>query len=505
MGLYDYTIYSLIRRNALALGNRTALVCGGEKVSYREVLNRVDRLAGGLWKSGLRPGDRVAVLSMNNLHFLDLYGAAARLGLIVVPLNWRLSAEEVATMITDSAPRALFVEKGFQAQVQSAVGRFEGLEAGYTIGPDPGDYPPIDILTAAGEAAPEVEVSGRDDFVILYTAAVEGRPRGARLTHEGLLTANCQFQYFWNLAPDDVHLALLPLFHITALGLALAVMQAGGLNVILPKFDATAALEAIQTHRVTLFGGFPPIFETLLEQAEGPGTDLSSLRLVLGLDKPEVVRRFQEKAGCVFWTAYGQSETSGLLSLAPQTERPGSAGRIGYLTETAVMDDYGTILGPDQTGEIVARGPMVFKGYWNLPEDTAFTFRYGWHHTGDLARIDEEGYLYYQARAPHKELIKPGGENVYPVEVEKALLEHPAVREAAVIGVPDDQWGEAVKAVCVLENGQSLSAQELIDFVAGRIARFKKPKVVVFVSDLPKAADGRIDRIKVKERYSTAA
>jgi acyl-CoA synthetase (AMP-forming)/AMP-acid ligase II len=264
-------------------------------------------------------------------------------------------------------------------------------------------------------------------------------------------------------------------------------------------------MEAIQAHRVTLFGGFPPIFETLLKQAEEPGTDLSSLRLVLGLDKPEVVSRFQEKAGCVFWTAYGQSETSGLLSLAPQTERPGSAGKIGYLTETAIMDDYGNLMAPNQTGEIVARGPMVFKGYWNLPEDTAFTFRYGWHHTGDLARIDEEGYLYYQARAPHKELIKPGGENVYPAEVEKAILEHPAVREVSVIGVPDAQWGEAVKAVCVLESGQSVSTQELIDFVAGRIARFKKPKIVAFVSDLPKAADGRIDRIKVKELYSTAA
>lgn len=503
MGLHDYTFYSLIRRNARTLGNQTALICGKENISHREVLNRVDRLAGGLWKSGLRPGDRVAVLSMNNLHFLDLYGAAARLGLIVVPLNWRLSAEELTTMITDSAPRALFVEKGFQLQVQGAVGRFAGLEAGYTIGPDPGDYPSIDILIAPGDEAPEVEVSGGDDFVILYTAAVEGRPRGARLTHEGLLTANSQYQYFWNLSPDDVHLTLLPLFHLTALGMSLAIMQAGGLNVILAKFDPSAALEAIKTHRVTLFGGFPPIFETLLEQAEGPGTNLSSLRLVLGLDNPEVIRRFQEKAGCVFWTAYGQSETSGLLSLAPQTERPGSAGRIGFLTETAIMDDYGTILGPNQTGEIVARGPMVFKGYWNLPEDTAFTFRYGWHHTGDLARIDEEGYLYYQARAPHKELIKPGGENVYPVEVEKAILGHPALREAAVIGVPDDQYGEAVKAVCVLERGQSLSAQELIDFVAGRIARFKKPKIVVFVSELPKAADGRVDRIKVKELYST--
>lgn len=504
MGLNDYTVYSLIRRNAQVLGDRTAFVFGEERLSYREFLNRVDRLADGLWKFGLRPGERMAVLSMNNLHYLDLYGAAARLGCILVPMNWRLSQEEMITMINDAGPRILFVEKGFQDLVQEAVGRFEGVEALFTLGTAPGDYPSIETLTAVGEAAPEIEVSGGADYVILYTAAVEGRPRGAVLSHNGLMAANCQYQVFWKLVQDDVHLVLLPLFHITALGMMLVTMQMGGLNVILSKFDATAALEAITAHRVTLFAGFPPIFETLLGQAEGPGTDLSSLRLVLGLDQPEVVRRFQEKAGCVFWTAYGQSETSGLLSLAPHGERPGSAGRIGYLTETAVMDDYGTILGPNQTGEIVARGPMVFKGYWNLPEDTAFTFRYGWHHTGDLARIDEEGYLYYQARAPHKELIKPGGENVYPAEVEKAVLEHPAIREVSVIGVPDAQWGEAVRAVCVLEDGQSLSAQELIAFVADRIARFKKPKTVVFVSDLPKAADGRIDRIKVKELYSNA-
>jgi acyl-CoA synthetase (AMP-forming)/AMP-acid ligase II len=280
--------------------------------------------------------------------------------------------------------------------------------------------------------------------------------------------------------------------------MTLATLQAGGTNVLLPKFDAGAALEVIAAQGVTLFGGFPPIFETLLDQAERNKADLSSLRLVLGLDKPEIVQRFQERAGCVFWTAFGQSETSGLLSLAPQNERPGSAGRIGFVSETAIMDDYGNLLAPNQTGEIVARGPLVFKGYWNLPVETAFTFRYGWHHTGDLARIDAEGYLFYQGRAPHKELIKPGGENVYPAEVEQVIREHPAVREVAVFGVPDDQWGEAVKAVCVLEEGGSLTAEELIAFVAGRIARFKKPKFVAFVPELPKTADGRIDRAKVK-------
>ena len=199
---------------------------------------------------------------------------------------------------------------------------------------------------------------------------------------------------------------------------------------------------------------------------------------------------------------YGQTETSCLAAISRYNERPGSAGRMLPLSQVKLVDDFDQPVLLGQVGEIVMKGPMIFKGYWNLPEDTNHTFRDGWHHTGDQGRFDEEGFLWYAGRRPEKELIKPGGENVYPAEVEKVILEHPAVENTVVFGVPDPKWKEAIKAVCQLKAGQSLEAQELVDFVGERIARFKKPQYVEFVTDLPVGADGSPDRAAIKERYA---
>jgi acyl-CoA synthetase (AMP-forming)/AMP-acid ligase II len=206
-------------------------------------------------------------------------------------------------------------------------------------------------------------------------------------------------------------------------------------------------------------------------------------------------------SGATFWAAYGQSETSGLISFAPYFERPGSAGMPIFMAEIEIVDDYGNVLIAGTSGEIVVRGPMVFKGYWNLEKENEYAFRDGWHHTGDNGYLDKDGYLWYVGRKAEKELIKPGGENVYPAEVEKVLLEHPLVEEALVIGVPDKQWGEAIKAICVLKQGESLAEKDLIEFVATRIARYKKPKYVVFVPRLPKDESGLNDRQKIKAEY----
>lgn len=214
----------------------------------------------------------------------------------------------------------------------------------------------------------------------------------------------------------------------------------------------------------------------------------------------EIKETYETKAS--FWTGYGQSETSGAFCFASYSERPGSAGIPGFLAETQIVDDYGNVLEDEKSGEIVVRGSLVFKGYWNLQEENEYIFRDGWHHTGDLGRIDEDGYLWFNGRSPTKELIKTGGENVYPVEVEKVILAHPMVEEVAVIGVPDTQWGEAIKAVCVLKQEASISETDLMDFVASRIACFKKPKYVVFVPRLPKKEGRMIDRNEVRTRYA---
>ena len=236
-------------------------------------------------------------------------------------------------------------------------------------------------------------------------------------------------------------------------------------------------------------------------EEKGRSHDLSSIRNVGGLDSPENIFRFKELVPHArFWTGFAQTEampvTGGFME-----ERPGSAGRPSPLARVALFDDYDHEVPVGTPGEICVRSPVVFLGYWGLDEETAYTFRNGWHHTGDIGRFDEDGYLWYVKRKAEKELIKPGGENVYPTEVEKTILTHEAVTEVSVIGVPDKQWGEAIKAVCVLKPGKSLEAQDLIEFVASKIARYKKPKFIVFVDSLPKKPDGTVDRDQVKKEH----
>jgi long-chain acyl-CoA synthetase len=268
------------------------------------------------------------------------------------------------------------------------------------------------------------------------------------------------------------------------------------------KFEAKEALDWIEREGVTFLGSFPPMLSSLLDEAETSGRILASLRVVGGLDSPETIQRFQQMTGARFWTGFGQTETSGLCSFLFFDEKPGSAGREGPLVRVRIVDEYDQEVPVGQLGEIVVQGPTVFHGYWNLETETAQALRSGWHHTGDMGRLDEQGYLWYVKRKAEKELIKPGGENVYPVEVEKTLLEHPEIEEACVFGVPDKKWGEAIKAVCVRKAGSILEPEALIEFVADRIARYKKPKFVTFVKKLPKNEDGYVDRDKVKSDYS---
>ena len=391
--------------------------------------------------------------------------------------------------------------------LQGARQRFPFVERCFSLDEADGDFAAFEDLTrgAGAESAPPADVSCDSGFVIIHTAAVGGQPRGALLSHAGLLAANVQLGGCWSLSPQDVHLGVLPLFHASGLGMMLAVQQAAGATVVLSRFDAQAAVQTIAAEKVTVFATFPPMLGALLDQAPKDGGDLSSLRHLTGLDVPDTITRFE--AACPnarFWVAYGQSEMSGVVTFAPFRDRPGSAGKPTGLNRVCVVDDLDRPVATGETGEIVVRGPAVFKGYWNRVADNALTFRNDWHHTGDMGRFDADGYLWYGGRSPAKELIKPGGENVYPAEVERALLEHPAVAQAVVFGVPDAQWGEAIKAVCVCRHGQTVAAAQLIDFVGERIARFKRPKHVVFTASLPRNAQGQVDRARVKQEFADA-
>ncbi len=487
----NFTVYDLFMRNATIFPDRPAVITGDRQLSFGELLRCCDSLADRLAQDGIRQGDRIGVLAFNHPGFFILFGAAARIGAIIVPLNWRLADQELQFILENCEPSMLFADEHQLAKARQIA---EPLQIPVA------KLDPLTVLDPSLENKARPEVTGNTPLCIIYTAAVEGVPRGAVLSHANLLSANLQVIVSMGLTTGDVHLAMLPLFHITGMNLALAVMQLGGKNVIMEKFNEEEALSLTLREGVTLWGSFPPILSRMTAEINKTGRQPVTLRYVVGLDGPDNIAPFEQRTEARFWILYGQSETSGFVTFSPASDKPGTAGRQGPLSIFTLVDENDQPVPRGETGEIVVRGPLVFQGYWRQDELNARTFRHGWHHTGDLGQLDAEGYLVYKGRKPEKELIKPGGENVYPAEVEGVILQHPAIEAVSVIGVPDPKFGEGVKAVCVCKAGGSLSAAELIEFVGSRIARYKKPGYVEFVETLP-MKDGRIDREAVKQLY----
>ena len=505
MGLYDFTFYDLIQRNATTFGNRPAWfeVDDGREVSFRQYKQMVDRMAQGLKRSGIQKGHRLGVLGKNSLEFFTLYGAAAAVAAILLPVNWRLSPEEIAFNLNDGEPTALFVDSEFQGVIEEHRSQIPSVRKCFNLKSDEGGFLQLAALCEDDTPLPaqDTGIGADDGFIIIHTAAVGGRPRGALLSHANLLCSSMHLLVLFETSPQDVHLNLLPLFHIAGIVMVASTFHAGGLNVNMSKFDAPQSVELIARRNASLMFDFSPILASILEEADKSKTDIRSLRAVLGLDTPETIEKYQKATGGSFFCMYGQTETSCLATLGRYSDKPGSAGQVIELADVRLVDDKDRPVSTGEIGEIVMKGPMVFKGYWNLPEDNAHTFRSGWHHTGDMGRFDEDGFLWYEGRKADKELIKPGGENVYPAEVENVIRQHPAVAETVVFGVPDPKWKEGIKAVCELEPEATLTADELIRFVGERIASYKKPQYVEFVSKLPRLADGSPDRPAVKEQH----
>ncbi|MBW2604614.1 MAG: AMP-binding protein [Deltaproteobacteria bacterium] len=503
MGLYDFTFYDLIARNAVCFGGQSAWleVDADKSLTFFQIKEMIDRLAFGLQATGIKKSDRIGILGKNSLEYFLLYGAAAALGAILLPVNWRLSAEEIKYNLKDCAPAALFADTEFQDLIEGLTSDLFSVKSYYTFKDKSGSFLGFDdLMDNTGQFEAE-DVSDNDGFVIIHTAAVEGRPRGALLSHGNLLCAGLHLNDCFHLTEEDVHLNFLPLFHVGGLFMVISSYMAGAPNVNMSKFDAEKAVELIETKKVTLFFDFSPILASILDQQEKTGQDIKSLRAVMGLDTPETIEKYQHVTGGTFYSIYGQTETTGLATMGRYNDRPGSAGKTVPLGEVRLVDDYDRPVSTGDVGEITMKGPLVFKGYWNLATDTAITFREGRHHTGDLGRFDADGFLWYAGRKAEKELIKPGGENVYPAEVEKVILQHPAVEKVVVFGVPDPKWKEGIKAVCRLKPDEKLEAEELIQFVGERIAGYKKPGYVEFISDFPSLEDGSPDRAKIKELY----
>lgn len=505
MSLRTLTLYHFMEHNARYSGDRPAAIEDETIVTHRQFLERVDRLAAGMLAQGLRKGERVCILAQNSIDYLVLYGACAKTGVIAYPINWRLTAEEVKNVIALAEPKMLAVGMGHLPQLEasdlSRVAVRVLLGSGEAAG-----YAPLGSLSAAPGEAGEVEaVEGDDPFVVISTAAVAGVPRGAVLTHNNLIFIGYQRIATLGLSSADRHLAALPLFHVTGLNMSLNMIQVGGANVVMERFDPAAASAAIDAHGVSLLADFPPVLAMLLGAREQGEHHWDSLRVVFGLDSPDTIKRLLTETKAKFWTGFGQSETSGGVTTVRVDLKPGATGQPLPMVRVRCVDEAGHDVPVGQPGEIVVQGPTVFAGYWRDEDATNFAFRHGWHHTGDVGKFDEAGYLYYVGRKPEKDLIKPGGENVYPAEVEHVLAQMPGVNAVCVIGVPDEKWGEAVKAVVELAKGQSATVEQVSEWVGERIARYKRPRVVEFVTALPRTASGEIDRLAVKTTYGGAA
>ena len=502
MGAQTFTVYDMLVRGAALAPDAPALIQGPRHWSFRQLRERADSLATGLAGLGLSKGDRICILAQNDAAYVDLYGACARQGLVAYPINWRLTAPEVERVLERAAPKMLVADASTLPVVGDWPRTRRAVAHWYQLGeaPAPG-FTALSALYHDGSLAPVEDVSGDDPFAVISTAAVDVIPRGAVLTHANVMTASLVVAASLGFTAADRYLLALPLFHITALGNLVAHLHAGGACVLVARYDAEEAVRLIDAHRITHVSDFPPVLSNLLDAADKLGSKLASLKHVSGLDAPPTIQRLHDQTPAQFWTGFGQSETSGFVTIQRVRDKPGAAGKPIAVCRVRLVDDYDRDVPVGTAGEIVVRGPVVFQGYFGQPDVTAYTLRNGWHHTGDVGRFDDDGWLYYVRRKPEKELIKSGGENVYPAEVESVIVQMDGVSGACVFGVPDVKWGEAVKAVVEVRPADRYTTQQVGDFVVSKIARFKRPSRVAFTEALPRTADGGVDRDAVKARW----
>jgi long-chain acyl-CoA synthetase len=482
------TLVDHLEASARAHADRPAVLLDGNRLTYAELEERTARVAGWLRERGIEPGDPVGVMLPNVLAFPVLYYGVLRAGGVVVPMNPLLKAREVKHYLGDSGARWVFAWE--TAAPEAAAGAAEAGAEAVTVGA--ATLEEIAGWPSSPERAPRAD---GDTAVLLYTSGTTGTPKGAELTHANMATnASVSATSLFDLGPDDVLMGCLPLFHAfgQTCGLNAAVVAGASLTLI-PRFDPTTALQVIERDRVTVFEGVPTMYVAMV-QAGGDVADTSTLRVCVsgGAALPaEVLRSFNEMFGAEILEGYGLSETSPVASFNRRgNTRPGSIGLPIDGVEMRVVDADGNDVPAGEVGEIAIRGDNVMKGYRGRPEATAEAIKDGWFHSGDMARVDEDGFFFIVDRK--KDLIIRGGFNVYPREIEEVLYEHPAVLEAAVIGLPHPTHGEEVGAAVVLRPGAEGTADELRDYVKERVAAYKYPRTVWLADALPKGPTGKI-------------
>lgn len=490
-----------MRRAARIRGGRTAFQCDGDQIDWSALLDRAGRVAAGLGDVGVARGDRLAVLLPNGLIGVELLAAAILSGIVIVPLNWRWTVGELVEGLSDCNAAALVVDDAFRAAGTEAAtrARVRLIDAGTKIAADAVPYHTL----FGSPPAIHRNCTADDLLAIFYTGGTTNRPKGVMLSHGNIVYVALGGMAEGFYGQDEVYLHASPAFHIAG---AMNIFQgfiAASRNVLLPRFDAGAALRTIASERVTQSLLVPTMIGMILDHPDFGTTDTSSMRQILYGAAP-ITQALLDRAMAAFPQArftqlYGMTETSSnacILHSAdfaqPDEKRAlsRSVGRAMIGSELAIVSPQGEHLQPGNVGEIAIRSPGVMLGYWNRPDATAEAIRDGWMYTGDGGYLDTDGYLYLADRI--KDMIVTGGENVYSLEVESVVVQHPAVRQCAVIGIPHQVWGEAVHAVVVVHEGQICEEVELIDFCRSRLARFKIPRSVEFRTELPLTAAGKV-------------
>jgi len=504
----------VVQSRAKTRGDAIAFEFEGRRTSFSEFDIQTNRVAHALLALGVKPGERIAYLGKNSDIYFELLLGAIKAKVVMAPVNWRLAGPEIAFIVEDCRAPVLFVGpefveqvRGIQAQLPS-VRNFISTEGGAA---DWQDFAAWRDAQIGGDL--NTDISPRDIAIQLYTSGTTGKPKGAMLSHANFLNlvqAGKDEKPDWNKwNEDDVSLVAMPIFHIGGSGWGVLGLYQGATGVIAREFDPTKILDFFEQSGVTKLFMVPAAMQFVVRQPRAREVDFSRLKYMLYGASPIPAALLKECIAvfkCGFVQMYGMTETTGtIVALAPEDhveglERMRSAGKALPGVELAILDANGNKLPPREVGEIATRSGSNMAGYWNLPEATASTLDAdGWLRTGDAGYLDQDGYLYIHDRI--KDMIISGGENIYPAEVESAVCDHPDVAEAAVVGIPDEKWGEAVKAIVVMKPGRNATAADIIGFTRQRIAGFKTPKSVDFIAALPRNASGKILRRHLRDPY----
>ena len=494
----------ILLRNVHEQPSKLAIIFKEKRYSYKTFNERVNRLAHALLRMGVGKGDKVAYLLYNCSEFAEISFALSKIGALSVPLNFRLREDEIAYIVENSDSSLLFFGPEFKETVAKLLPRLRGVKKTIQVG-ETSEYE--ELLNSSSPQEPSVLVDEEDEHSIMYTSGTTGFPKGAVHTHKSRIWNSLNMLVDTGLRASDVFAITTPLFHIAAgHTMLLSTIFIGGTVIILREFSLPEFFEVIQMEKVTAFFAVPTIFARILDHPNLRDYDLRSLRLLF-TGGAVISVELKEKLISAFPQAtvddlMGLTEGGPLTTFLPHRDafrRPGSVGRAHFSQMVRVVNKNGEGVRGEEVGEIIVKGPAVMKGYYKNPEATAKALRDGWLYTGDLARVDEEGYQYLTVR--RTDLIISGGENVYPAEVERVLLLYPGVKEAAAIGVKDKEWGERVMAVVVLKEGEKSSAEEILSFCKENLAAYKRPRSVAFVDELPKNQLGKVLYKELRNRF----